>query len=316
VGLLLFQAVRLQISQTICLVWSGGEHLGLREARSLKATNTTKALLGGAKYLLYLDILGFRELAKRDIRKVHRLYGVIDSLNVHNHYFFKTIVFSDTILVYNSGEPKSVEDHDYTVWYAIEFAEDLHHRLTGLDIYFRGILTYGNFNHYSLKNIECFFGQTLIDAYEREKQIPSIGLFVDDRCNVHNRYFRTERFSEDLNFVYLCRDIEGLYKLTAGDFPLPSLLLEDDFPYLVWQITFLRSVWLNMRNHKDPKVRTKFLTTWDFYARRYPILLNRLESSKFDPTFISPEFNWTGRNNLMMRDIAYFRALGRRQQSR
>lgn len=54
------------------------------------------------KFLLYIDILGFTEMAIKEPRKVERIFATIDSLNVHQHGAFKTIVFSDTILVYNN----------------------------------------------------------------------------------------------------------------------------------------------------------------------------------------------------------------------
>ena len=59
----------------------------------------------------------------------------------------------------------SSASRSYYVWYLIEFAEDLQHRLTGQDVYFRAVLTTGDFSHYPLENIECFFGEALIRAY-------------------------------------------------------------------------------------------------------------------------------------------------------
>ena len=97
--------------------------------------------------------------------KVERIYAILDSLNVHRHNAFKTIVFSDTILVYNPELARTEDDKSYLVWYLIEFAEDLHHRLTGQDVFFRAILTAGRFTHYHLENIESFFGEALIDAH-------------------------------------------------------------------------------------------------------------------------------------------------------
>ncbi len=174
------------------------------------------------KYILYIDILGFSDLVKRDSLQVEKIYGVLDSLNVHRHDVFRTIVFSDTVLVYNRIDPESndAKAHEYIVWYSIEFAEDLHHRLTGQGLYFRAVLVSGEFQHYALKNIDCFFGEALIDAYVREKTIPSIGLFIDTACNQYNRYFRTEPFGNDLHFVYLNRSVESLQQETNGELPV------------------------------------------------------------------------------------------------
>ncbi len=111
----------------------------------------------GDRFLLYIDILGFAEMTKSEPRKVARVYSILDELNVHQHQSFKTIVFSDTVLVYNPDLASSDKDRRYLVWYLIEFAEDLHHRLTGQDIYFRAILTSGSFAHY-LKGAKTLSG--------------------------------------------------------------------------------------------------------------------------------------------------------------
>src|SRR5258706_9859405 len=77
------------------------------------------------RFLLYIDILGFAQMSRSEPRKVARVYSILDSLNVHRHDMFKTIVFSDTILVYNLQLASSKSERDYLVWYLIEFAEDL-----------------------------------------------------------------------------------------------------------------------------------------------------------------------------------------------
>ena len=43
------------------------------------------------KYLLYIDILGFGDMAMSDSARVKRLYSIFDSLNVHHHSGFRTI---------------------------------------------------------------------------------------------------------------------------------------------------------------------------------------------------------------------------------
>jgi hypothetical protein len=175
-----------------------------------------------ARFLLYIDILGFSEMSRADPAKIERIYSIIDSLNAHSHRAFKTIVFSDTILVYNPDLARTNEEKDYLVWYLIEFAEDLHHRLTGQNVFFRAVLTAGDFSHYKLSNIDCFYGSAPVNAYLREKKIPSIGLFIDAACNTHNRYFRVQPFENDLYFVYLNRSLETLNEYSAQTFPLAT----------------------------------------------------------------------------------------------
>lgn len=264
----------------------------------------------GDRFLLYIDILGFAEMTKSNPRKVARLYSIIDKLNVHRHNSFKTIVFSDTVLVYNPKLASSDEERKYFVWYLIEFVEDLHHKLTGQDIYFRAVLTAGQFDHYQLENIECFFGEALVRAYISEKDIPSIGLFIDDYCNKYNEYFRVARFDDDLFFVYLNRSLESLNQYSAGKYPITERGILDQGPYAPWQVKFLCDVYENMRNHTSPLVRVKFLTAWDFYWKRYPEMLQVLVSKQFDMSAIGPAKAWKDEIAAMKRDIRYYKRIG------
>jgi hypothetical protein len=44
------------------------------------------------KYLLYIDILGFSDMVKNDYMKINKLFDHVNSLNVHRHTAFQTIV--------------------------------------------------------------------------------------------------------------------------------------------------------------------------------------------------------------------------------
>lgn len=249
-------------------------------------------------------------MTRKEPRKVARIYSILDSLNVHRHDAFKTIVFSDTVLVYNPELATSTEDSEYLVWYLIEFAEDLHHRLTGQDIYFRSVITTGDFSHYSLKNVECFFGEALVNAYVSEKDIPSLGLFIDNECNAFNKYFRTAPFNDNYHFVYLNRSIEYLNQYTSDTYPFSDPTLEDQAPHIPWQVRFLKDVHNQMRNHSSPSVRLKFLTAWDFYAKRYPGLLGFLEKNDFSLEAIAGRAAWVEEMKAMEKDIKYFKRIG------
>jgi hypothetical protein len=91
------------------------------------------------RFLLYIDILGFSELVKTPER-VAELYKIINYLNVHRHDVFTTIIFSDTILVYNNKHAAGLREVQYLIMYLCEFAQDLFYRLIGRDIHFRGYL--------------------------------------------------------------------------------------------------------------------------------------------------------------------------------
>lgn len=264
------------------------------------------------RFLLYIDILGFTEMVRSEPRKVARIYSILDGLNVHKHDAYKTIVFSDTILVYNIDEPSNDEEREYLVWYLTEFAEDLHHRLTGQDIFFRAALVAGSFSHYPLKNIDCFYGTALIAAYFAEKEIPSLGLFMDKECEKYNRFFRLAKFNADYSFVYLNRSLEVLNKHSNGRFPVKDyrLFMADIAPYVTWQVRFLKDVHDQMRKHPVPHVRTKFLAAWDFYNRRYPQMLKVLEENAFVASSLGHAPDWEQLEKDTERSISYYKRIG------
>ncbi len=132
------------------------------------------------RYLLYLDILGFSEMAQTP-QRVLDLYQIMDRLHAHRHHAFQRLVFSDTLVVYNTHEPRNAHDRQYYVMYLAEFAQDLLYRLIGRDYYFRAILTKGEFFHHRFENLEAFFGQALIDSYRHEKDLIGCSLFMDSR---------------------------------------------------------------------------------------------------------------------------------------
>lgn len=264
------------------------------------------------RFLLYIDILGFTEMVSSEPRKVARIYSILNTLNAHKHASFKTIVFSDTILVYNVDVATKVSDKEYLVMYLIEFADDLHHRLTGQDIYFRATLVAGDFSHYPLENVECFYGAALIAAHNAEKEIPSLGLFIDNECSKFNLYFRHAPFNSEYSFVYLNQSIESLDKFNGGQFPVLGrrIQVEDVAPEVVWQIRFLKDVYKNMRAHKVPSVRAKFLAAWDLYKQRYPQMLRVLENNGFDPSSLGESPGWMELQNKMEQKISFYKRIG------
>jgi hypothetical protein len=244
------------------------------------------------RFLLYIDILGFSQMIADDPRKVSLVYSVLDSLNVHRHHAFKTIAFSDTILVYNPRQATSSSERSYYVWYLIEFAEDLQLRLTGHEVYFRAILTTGDFSHYPRENIECFFGEALVRAHSKEKRIPSIGLFLDRRCSGFNRYFEVAQFDSEYDFVYLTRSLGYLQRHSGGRYPFRDPAIEDAAPDVPWQVRFLEGVYRNMRSHPSPDVRAKHLTAWDLYARQFPDLTRALSDNNFSLAALGGPDTW------------------------
>lgn len=177
-------------------------------------------------------------------------------------------------------------------------------------MYFRAILTSGSFAHYHLDNVECFFGEALVNAYSSEKSIPSLGLFMDSYCEKFNRFFRLAKFNDDLSFVYLNRSLETLEEYTGGKYPITVSGITDQAPHTPWQVRFLQDVYQNMRQHKSPMVRTKFLTAWDFYAKRYPSLTQVLVENNFALSSLAPKSAWSEETESMKKDIKYYKRIG------
>jgi len=247
------------------------------------------------KYLLYIDLLGFSDLVETDAEAVDEIYAIVDSLNVHKHEGFRTIVFSDTILVYNKYDPSTEADHSYFIMFACEFAQDLLHRFVGKDRFFRAVITYGAFDHYRLTNTECFYGPALISSYQKEKRIQSHGLFIDNQANRYNSIFKTAPYDDALNFVYLTQALERFLFLAQGNLPIHASLLNgtDEAYHLMPEIRYVQDIYQLMHTHRDPRVRTKHLTAWHFYRSRYHIVLDELERQRFRPETISPEYDWS-----------------------
>ena len=86
---------------------------------------------------MYLDFLGFTELIK-DKSRVIELFSIIDDLHAHKDPNYKVIVFSDTMLIYNSINPKNDWYKKIELMYLIEFARDLLLRLERVMNFLRG----------------------------------------------------------------------------------------------------------------------------------------------------------------------------------
>lgn len=245
------------------------------------------------RYLLYLDILGFSDLVMNDYPKVIRLFNVIDSLNAHAHGDFKSIVFSDTLLIFNQKSPESKYDHECIVMYLCEFAQDFLFRSVELDIQFRAILTYGEFTYERLKNIEAYHGKALISAYQKEKNLATLGLYIDKSINHHNKIFATESFDENLEFVFLLQQMEDLKRLGLDEFPLRWELAD---PHLLYgfkdEVSILKSLKSNVNTQKESRVRAKYLQAYYFYKLRYKRMIDYLEQNSFDHRSASPDWKW------------------------
>lgn len=253
-----------------------------------------------SRYLLYIDILGFRDLVNHNPASISELFSIVDSLNVHRHDAFKTIVFSDTILVYNKDNVlRNSHEHHYIVMYACEFAQDLMYRFIGTPFSFRAVLRYGEFDHYKLKHIDCFYGEVLIGAYDQEKKIQSVGLFIDNEAQKYNNIFPTAHYDDELSYVFLNQATEDFEQSYGYSLPLDKemagiLLSTGNESLLLRDIILLREIYERSQSQGlMPSARLKYQTAWTYQISRYPNTMQLLVQSEFDPQCLTKEINWT-----------------------
>lgn len=248
------------------------------------------------KYLLYIDILGFGNLSSQNDEKVKEIYEIIDDLNVHSHDAFDTFVFSDTILVTNKHDLADQHSHEYHIMYSCEFVQDLLYRCEArrLDVPFRAILCYKEFEYYRLKNITCYHGMALIDCYKREKELNGVGLFIHEDILQHNRFFDTLEYNDSLHYVFLTKALSRYYDLFKGETPLPKDYIDPSYEFLglPTEIDLIKKYYNQSVSNKDPKIRAKYLQTYQFYKSKYPIIMGKLETNGFSYEVISPGADW------------------------
>jgi hypothetical protein len=229
-----------------------------------------------------------------DKEKIRDIYRVINSLGVFGEApYFKCIVFSDTILVY-SNVTEGKREASQLIMFMCEFAQDLFHKLISRDMHFRAILTYGDFEHDEMENIEAFYGPTLVRTYRQESQIHCMGLFIDNALIPDCDIFHTTQYSKDLSYVHLMQTLEHLsvdaylYPL-HGEYIAATNMQYFNAPWLV----YLRNISKHMNDANLPaSVRSKYVNTWQMIRSRHFNLLNVLERYSFDFNEVC-KLDWT-----------------------
>jgi hypothetical protein len=247
-----------------------------------------------SRYLLYIDMLGFSSLVMRK-GQVDELYEIINSLNAHKHDSFKTIVFSDTALIYNIHLADTAERRRCLIMFLCEFAQDLFYRLIGRDLHFRAYLTRGEFKHYKMQNLEAFYGDSLIRAYTHEKEIQCTGLFIENELLKDCAIFHGTPYDEKCSFVHVMQSLDYIRFEDDPSFPLsPELIVPMGYEwFLAYDFTYLRNIHRSMNNMQlPPKVRVKYLSAWQMIGSRHKPLLDTLERNNFDPRSVS-DFDWS-----------------------
>lgn len=241
------------------------------------------------KTFLYIDILGFGQLVKSNTSKVDKIFEIIDGLNVHKHFALKTIVFSDTILVFNKNEEHS---NDYYVTYLIEYSQQLFYQLSLINIYFKGIITLGDFNYSNLKNIEAYYGLALIDTYNDESKLDGFGLYINKNLSQEVVVFDKVEFNNKYEYVFLCQSFISLYKSTEGNLPIELNLLNETDAYhrIDEDLRFFREIEY-LKNHLSiEKHRKKYEIVYELYKKETPLFFEHFEKEGFLPFTLNSDY--------------------------
>jgi|ERR1051325_387497 hypothetical protein len=255
-------------------------------------------------YLLYIDVLGFEELADSSPARVDDLFEIIASLNVHDHPTFSAIVFSDTILVHNVVKPADDDDRRYIVMYQCEFYQDLIHRLIGRGVWLRGVLTYGPFRHYELNGTPYFYGPALNKAYHADKSLNLTGLVMDDHCHRYSQIFKSQPLGEGWNYVFVTQGLDEFEELCEGTIPVPWIVLEELGWNLGPELELLAGSLRMSKTHPDSRVREKHVETLRLYRSRYPKTFTTLEPLAFRMEAVSKRFDWGRVRELLREDYS------------
>lgn len=244
------------------------------------------------RYFLYIDILGFADLVG-DKNRIREIYRIVDDLNVHNNRpYFRTIVFSDTILVYSDPGGEKTDPSGSIMWMC-EWAQDLFVRFVPSNMHFRAILTLDDFEHEEMKHIEAFYGQALVRTYRQEKSIQGMGLYIDNKLLPHCDIFHTSKYNADLSYVHLMQSLEHISQ-KIDQYPIfADVLTSTDMQYFnAANLVYLRNIYKHMNNLSlSPYIRSKYLNTWHIIRARHTGLLDLLAQSNFNFTRIS-DLDW------------------------
>jgi len=241
------------------------------------------------KAFLYIDILGFENLVKSNPHKVDQIFAIFDTLKVHRHFALQTVVFSDTILVFNKDESLSL---DYYCTYLVEYSQELFYKLSEINVYFKGILTFGEFIFSQMNNIQAYYGLALIETYKDESTLEGFGLFVNKRLSSKVIAFDKLPFTEKYEFILLCQSIKNLYSMIQGRLPMDINLLSetDTFHRIDEDLRFFREIEYLKQKHPAEKIRAKYQKVYDTYKVALPLFFEAFEIEGFLPFTINSDY--------------------------
>lgn len=244
------------------------------------------------RFLLYIDLLGFSDIVQSKSDLLPDLFRILDKANAHNHGDFSVIQFSDTLLVYNAPEAESDRDRRFVSMYLCEFAQEIQYMLLGRDVYLRGLITYGQFedsgptSNSDYDHVRAFWGEALVKAHRAESSIQAVGLFVDATVKPYMDIFATHPYDTQ-NGIWFADTAtmlrEKFFEGTDFSYAEAEITNSGNESLLAYDLVYLKRLYEHGHDERLlPRVRMKYLTTWEFYRRKYPGLCRALEENDFD----------------------------------
>lgn len=240
---------------------------------------------------LYIDILAFGAMVKEKSPKIDYIFKVFDSLNVFHHPFLQTVIFSDTILVFPKDEEISQRSNDYFITYLIEYGQQLFYRLSPKNIYFKGIITYGDFNFKQMSNFQAYHGDALVETYKDESNLEGFGLYINQELKEDVVIFKTVPFDDKYEYVLLCQSFVNLSR-DIDKLPVDLNIFQatDTYFRIEEDLRFFREIHYIKDHHPIEKVRNKYQKVFDIYKTNISPLFAQLEADGFVPFTLNQEF--------------------------
>jgi hypothetical protein len=233
------------------------------------------------RLFLYIDILGFKNLVESGY-DVMSIFEDVNRLNVHSDQDFGCIVFSDTILVHAKQMWNMVPNQG--IMWLTEFAQDFFYRLISKDVHMRAYITFGDFHHEKLSNLDAYYGEALIRCYEREKRIKSTGVFIDARLVPYCDIFKTSRYDDDSHYVHVMQHLDDI-SASYDAYPISGEYLAATG--MEWWVAYLLKYMENTYRHSidanlSEEVRFKHASAWRMISDRHEGLAQALVEADFD----------------------------------
>ena len=172
------------------------------------------------------------------------------------------------------------------------------YRLLSIGVYYRGFITYGDFEFHKLTNIQAYWGNALLEAYEDDNKknennrIKGFGLFV--RRDLFDDIVILDKMpvGEKYNFVFLCQSYLNLYKKANDILPVDlNLLTEtDEFDRIDEDLAFFREIAFIKENYPCEKIREKYQTVYDWYKEKTPKFFEIFEKQGFLPFILNHSY--------------------------